>query len=255
MIDIGQVHIAEPFSEIFPVDNKTLRAIQENITHHGFDEAEPLIVWKRNGKLVCVDGHTRYMAAQALGLLQVPVIEKSFDTDDAAVEYAIHRQRDRRNLSDAELWKCIEWMDKRKERGERTDLAQSCAKSETRNPKSAEQTAQTLGISARKVEQVRTVLDHGDDETKQAIEQGEISINKAYEETQKRRLDSKEKTKKQREREREIWERANRRDEAFQKAFDAFLWEMQRVKMEAWKNTSKEYALACAQQIVNVINV
>jgi hypothetical protein len=193
MIDIGHVHIAEPFSEIFPVDNKTLRAIQENIAQHGFDEAEPLIVWKRNGKLVCVDGHTRYMAAQALGLPQVPVIEKSFNNDDEAVEYAIHRQRDRRNLSDAELWKCMQWMDKRKTAGRPSKLAQDCA-----NFKSAEQTAQTLGISARKVEQVRTVMDHGDEETIQAIEQGEMSINKAYEETRKKRkgtLESKEQDK------------------------------------------------------------
>ena len=117
MVDIAQISLVEPFSEIFPVDNKTLRAIQENIVLNGFDEAEPLIVWKRNGKLVCVDGHTRYMAAQALGLSQVPVIEKSFNNDNEAVEYAIHRQRDRRNLSDAELWKFIEWTNKLKKRG------------------------------------------------------------------------------------------------------------------------------------------
>jgi ParB-like chromosome segregation protein Spo0J len=190
MIDIGQIHIAEPFSEIFPVDNKTLRAIQENITHYGFDEAEPLIVWKRNGKLVCVDGHTRYMAAQALGLPQVPVIEKSFNTDDEAVEYAIHRQRDRRNLSDAELWKCMQWMDKRKERG--GDQGRDGGKfqpkaSNEANGKSAEKTAETLGISRAKVEKARTVMDHGDEETIQAIEQGEMSINKAYEETRKKK--------------------------------------------------------------------
>jgi hypothetical protein len=76
---------------------------------------------------------------------------------------AIHRQQDRRNLTDAELLKCIQWMDQRKERGgDRGNQytggkAQSCAL-----PKSADQTAQTLGISARKVERVRTVMDHGD---------------------------------------------------------------------------------------------
>jgi hypothetical protein len=76
---------------------------------------------------------------------------------------AIHRQRDRRNLSEAELWKCMQWRDKRKERG--GDQGRDGGKfqpkaSNEANGKSAEQTAQTLGISARKVEQMRIVIDH-----------------------------------------------------------------------------------------------
>jgi hypothetical protein len=87
--------------------------------------------------------------------------------------------QDRRNMTEAELWKCIRWMDKRKERGgdHKTDEgksnAQSCA-----IDRSSQQTAQTLGISARKVEQARTVMDHGDEATKQAIEEGEMSFEK-----------------------------------------------------------------------------
>ena len=74
-------------------------------------------------------------------------------------------------MTEAELWKCIQWMDKRKTKEEVASMggqarhepskAQDCAKQ-----KSAEQTAQTLGISARKVEQARTVMDHGNQGTK-----------------------------------------------------------------------------------------
>jgi len=190
MVDIGQIHLSEPFTEIFPVDNKTLRSIRENMEQNGYDEAEPVIVWKRNGKLICVDGHTRYMAAQALGLSDIPIIEKSFKIDDEAVQYAIHRQRDRRNLTDAELLKCIQWMDKRKERGgdHKSDEFKSKSSSEPiENKRSAEITGEVLGVSATKVKKARTVMDHGNEETQQAIERGEMSINKAYEETQKKR--------------------------------------------------------------------
>lgn len=91
---------------------------------------------------------------------------------------AIHRQRDRRNLSDAELWKCIEWTNKLKKRG--GDHKSEGFKSKAPDgafDKSSQEIAQKLGISARKVERVRTVMDHGDVETIQAIEQGEMSIN------------------------------------------------------------------------------
>lgn len=190
LIEVKQIHLTEPFTDIFPVDNKTLQSIRENMELNGYDDAEPLIVWKRNNKLTCVDGHTRYMAAQSLNLVEIPVIEKTFHDDDEAIDYAIHRQRDRRNLTDAELFKFIEWKDKRKDK--EANLKQNITEapdgaSVQTGKKSAEQTAETLGISARKVERARTVMDHGDEETKQAIEKGEMSINKAYQETQKKR--------------------------------------------------------------------
>ena len=70
-------------------------------------------------------------------------------------------------------------MDKRKERGspERDEqgkmkpITQDCVKGA-----SSQETAQALGVSARKVEQARTVMDHGDQETKQAIEKGGMSF-------------------------------------------------------------------------------
>jgi len=137
------------------------------------------------------------LSSQQHNLREIPVIEKHFKDEDEAIQYAIHRQRDRRNMTEAELWKCIQWMDKRKERGgdhrseEFKSKAQDCA-----IEKSVQQTAQTLGISPRKVEQARTVLDHGDQETKQAIEAGEMSINKAYEVTQAKRRQEKSEMKK-----------------------------------------------------------
>jgi hypothetical protein len=47
----------------------------------------------------------------------IPVFFQSFPDEDSALEYAIHNQRNRRNLTDAELLRCIEVLDRRKERG------------------------------------------------------------------------------------------------------------------------------------------
>jgi ParB family chromosome partitioning protein len=82
--------------------------------------------------------------------------------DTAAVEYAIHCQRDRRNLSDADLLRWIQEVDKRKAEGRPKKTAQPCAVS---GPTS-KQTAKVVGTSARKVEQARTIIDQADEDTK-----------------------------------------------------------------------------------------
>ncbi len=89
-----------------------------------------------------------------------------------------------RNLSDADLLRWIAEVDKRKSRGgdrksqEAKSIAQPCA-----IDRSSEQTAAVVGTSARKVEQARTVIDQADEETKAKVASGELSINKAYNET------------------------------------------------------------------------
>jgi len=178
---ISELEIRAPFKTLFPVKPRVLDAIIADMQAHGYDAGQPIHVW---GDTV-VDGHTRYQAAVEAGLERVPVHPHAFADEAAALEYAIHNQRDRRNLTDADILRCVAALDQRKPQGQRTDLAQSCAKS----GKSAEQTAELLGVSSRKVEQTRTVLDHADEPTRQAVERGEKTLNTAYRETQARRHD------------------------------------------------------------------
>jgi len=70
------------------------------------------------------------------------------------------------------------------EPGTRTDLAPDGAKS---SGKSADTTAKVVGLAPRKVERVRTVLDHGDEQTKMSVQSGKTTINRAYNDTQERR--------------------------------------------------------------------
>ena len=61
-------------------------------------------------------------------------------------------------------------VDERKQQGERTDLKNNLASCEAKSKqsKSADQTAKTVGISRAKVERTRAVLDHADEETKRS---------------------------------------------------------------------------------------
>ncbi len=125
-----------------------------------------------------------------MGLKTAPVVRRYFDTEDTALEYAVHIQRDRRNLTDGEILGCIEVLGARKKRGRPEKLAQSCANN--RKGKSAAELASTLGISTRKLEMARTVADHGDAKMKEDVILKTTSINKAYQEIQAKRKEEKD---------------------------------------------------------------
>ncbi len=65
--------------------------------------------------------------------------------------------------------------------------AQSCA-----SGRSSEVVAKELNTSPRKVEQMRTISDNGDPDVIDAVKADKISVNKGYNETQKRRKEKKE---------------------------------------------------------------
>jgi len=184
-MDINQINTASPFRDLFPIEDNIVKELYWDMQKSGFDESKPIVLWK--GKSVVIDGHTRLRAARKAGIYQVPVALKEFDDDDDALEYAIKCQRNRRNLRDKEIIKCIAELDKKRDRGGdhgnqytggKVAKAQGCAFA-----KSSGNTAKTLGISTRKVEQVRTVLDKAPEEIKEAVKSGKMTINSAYKKT------------------------------------------------------------------------
>ena len=177
MVDPDDVKTAPPFKDLFLVKLSDLANVEQDMKAHGYDSAHPIIIWAGHGMTV-IDGHTRLAAAKKLMFPQIPAIIKGFKDEAEALEYAIRTQRNRRNLTDAELLRCLDELDKRGVAGRRK-LAQSWANS----GKTAEATASILGISRGKVEQIRAVKDHATDEVKEAVKDGKISIHKAYKET------------------------------------------------------------------------
>jgi hypothetical protein len=71
----------------------------------------------------------------------------------------------RRNLTDADILRCVTELDKRKTRAESARIAGKARQSNdpqrcvTLEGPTAAATAETIGVSQRKVEQARTVLD------------------------------------------------------------------------------------------------
>lgn len=206
-MNINSIKTAETFESLFPIDNKILNAVCDHMEDNGYDESQPIVLWQ--GKNIVIDGHTRLLTAQTVGIENVPVYSINFACEDEALKYAIHIQRDRRNLEDKDLIRLIAEVDKRKETARdesgkfsavgasepagKSDEAKSKGASETID-RSADVTAEIVGTSSTKVKKARTVIDHADEETKQEVATGDKTINRAYQETQDKRTDKKQPT-------------------------------------------------------------
>jgi len=189
------------FGSIFPRDDKMIDAIADHMAANGYDQSQPVVAWDRTKEegnknaLYIVDGHTRKCAAAQAGISPVYVANVKFASEEEALEYAIHNQRDRRNMTEADLFRCIELVDSRKTRGgdRKSPAAKSKPSTEVidSGKSSAQKTAEIVKTNRSKVEKARAVLAHADDQTKEDVKDGKKSINKAYTETQQKRREQK----------------------------------------------------------------
>ena len=175
MVKLDSIATADPFKTLFEINPAVLDKIVEDIMENGFDASQPLHIWKEKG--ILIDGHTRLEAAKRVDLFQVPVYEHPFDSEASALEYAIHTQRDRRNLSDAELYACILELDKHDTHGgKRVKFGDQNLPS----PDSKAKTAAIIGTSKDKVQKVRTISNRASADLKDDLKKGKVSINQAY---------------------------------------------------------------------------
>ena len=180
LVSIDDIQLDTHFKDLFPVNEEMVNRIVESIRKKGYDKSQPVHVWKE--RMLLVDGHHRRLAAIKAGLREVPVFYHHFNSMEEALEYAILLQIDRRNLSDAEIYKTLQTLDSLKSRGRTSD------DNELRQQgKSAKITAQKIGISRSKVEKARTIQNNATPEIKAAVESGVMSIHAAYSDTMKQR--------------------------------------------------------------------
>lgn len=169
MMRVSEIEEDPEISNMFQVHDDVFQAILKSMREKGFDQAEPLVIWK--GKKIVVDGRTRLRAAKEAEILEVPVVERDFETLDEAKFYCYKRQADRRNLTQAEIFTVAS------ELGLKVN--------HDGNGRSAENLAKEMGVSRSVIDKARTVAKHGSEEDIEAVKKNEISINKAYENLRK----------------------------------------------------------------------
>jgi len=203
-MSISRIVKKTPFMGLFPDQPDKVEAIADHMRQHGYDTTQPIVLWEQpngGGKktqlksgFILIDGHTRFEAAKKASLnTGVYVAKVKFPNEKAALDHAIHNQRDRRNMDDSSLYRCIEAVDKKYTRGgdRKSEKSKTSDEAFDKPKSSAEETAKAVMTSKTKVEKVRTIEKHADDETKEAVKSGKKSINKAYKETQAKRKPSK----------------------------------------------------------------
>lgn len=169
-------------ADLFPIRPPDLEAVTLSMRERSFDPAEPIVVWRDRG--VVVDGHTRLAAAKQAELARVCIDERAFEDLRAALEYAIRRQLDRRNLTPKELAgfqaRAIEALDAVKPVARDEGGQFTAASPDATVGKSAAATAEMVGASQATVERARVVLASGDEQAISALRAGRATATGAY---------------------------------------------------------------------------
>ncbi|MDC7234556.1 MAG: hypothetical protein PQJ58_15100 [Spirochaetales bacterium] len=174
MIPVASIPKMPEFENLFPIKEGNLESISDSIRVNGFDGKFAVIIGTfPDGTRSLVAGFTRTKAAGINGLSEIPAWTQGFPSVDAALDWAIHEQLDRRNLTESEIYEYVKKIDQITGKGRQSDGFKG---------KSSQRTANIVGVSARKVEQIRTVEKDGSDQQKEAIRTGQKSVNQAYRE-------------------------------------------------------------------------
>ena len=166
-----------------PLTEEERRMLESSIIKHGCDT--PLAVW--NG--VIVDGHNRYAICHEHSI-PFAVSEKEFESREDALVWIITNQLGRRNLTSfqrGELVLKFEPLLKTQARerqatstgGDEPQLVQNSAQA-GKAGKTREKLGRLAGLSHDTIHKVKKLTVGAEEDTKQKLRLGEVSINRAY---------------------------------------------------------------------------
>ena len=169
------------------------RGLEKSMVENGFDKTFPIMEWKG----YIADGHNRYEICKKHNI--EPVIGTlAFDTKDQVIEWMFDVQLNRRNLTPIQRIAIAERRrtyyekkarenqseaggDKRSNKYKKT-LSQNSSKAISSNDKInvRAKLAETAGVSQDTYSKGKKILDSNNEEVKQKVMSGEMSINAGY---------------------------------------------------------------------------
>lgn len=194
--------IDEEFQKLIPpLTDDEYRQLEENCIKEGIREA--ILVWDRGDDLVIVDGHNRYKIAREHNLKWNHKV-MNFESREDAIAWICDNQLGRRNLPTADKviladrkHEALAAIAKRKQMMGKSDPdKKSCqgmsAKEKNkidRQNKTDYKIAKIAGVSEDTVRKVRKIEAEATPQVKEAVRQGKLSINQAYNSTFPKVLD------------------------------------------------------------------
>lgn len=168
LVPVADIKTNPELSEIFQKQDKVVEDIKKSMQEDGFHKEEPIVIAKLSDGTVLgiADGNTRLMVAKEIGMDEVPVVYKTFDSLEDAIQYAKDRQFHRRNLTQAEIY----------------NYANNLNAIEDKNGegRATERLAKEIGVSASTLQHARTVGKKASDEVKEKIKNNEMTVNQGY---------------------------------------------------------------------------
>lgn len=200
--------IDEEFQKLIPpLTDDEYRQLEENCIKEGIREA--ILVWDRGDDLVIVDGHNRYKIAREHNLKWNHKV-MNFESREDAMLWMIDNQLGKRNLQKydavilndkkrsilSELAKKNKGGDRKSEKFKESVPKKSwdlISKKEQRKASRENETdykiAKSAGVSEDTVRKVRKIEAEATPQVKEAVRQGKLSINQAYNSTFPKVLD------------------------------------------------------------------
>jgi N6-adenosine-specific RNA methylase IME4 len=177
------IQIKEEFKKLIPaLTNEEFKQLESNCINEGI--REKIITW--NGFII--DGHNRYEISQKWNL-DFETESKHFDNKTDVKVWMVLNQFGRRNLTKYErsvlaLVLSEYYEEKAKEtQGKRTDLLVNSPKSEPKDTR--KELSKVASVGEQTIARVKIIEAKANEETKEKLRTGEVSINQVYQEIKK----------------------------------------------------------------------
>jgi N6-adenosine-specific RNA methylase IME4 len=177
------IQINEEFKKLIPaLTNEEFKQLESNCINEGI--REKIITW--NGFII--DGHNRYEISQKWNL-DFETESKHFDNKTDVKVWMVLNQFGRRNLTKYErsvlaLVLSEYYEEKAKEtQGKRTDLLVNSPKSEPKDTR--KELSKVASVGEQTIARVKIIEAKANEETKEKLRTGEVSINQVYQEIKK----------------------------------------------------------------------
>lgn len=176
-LPVSEIHKLPDLEQVFKMDPEVRDRIRDDIKKNGFSKAHPVHVFFWQEKWCLVDGHTRFAASKDAGLTHIWCEVHQFTSVDDAVLFSMKEQFNRRNETDAELFKRYELM-----------LADESAGSKV----NVEELSKALKKSKRHIFKIQFVKKNGSRKQLNDIRNGKSSVNKVFNEIKEKESSEKE---------------------------------------------------------------
>lgn len=213
------IRIDKEFESLIPpLSADEFKQLEENCVKDGI--RDPLVVWRvPSGDDILIDGHNRWKIAAKHGGIRFETVCKEFDNRNEVIAWICNNQLGRRNIS---MFDRVTLEDRKKTAlstnakrnlggdHKSDDFKKSNPKkswelkNEKRKTNRENETdykiAKAAGTSEDTVRKVRRINETASESTKQAVREGKLSINQAYNATFPKRQDPVKTAKKEHER-------------------------------------------------------